>query len=261
MIRKDLIRLGCAGALALALTAWMTMLPCPSLAAEAALASGAEDKAEYVGAQQCASCHDKAAKKFGLTTHGRQAVSGNEKAGEGCESCHGPGSLHVQGGGDLKKIIRKPVEACFKCHSDKKLEFSMMYRHPVPDGKMTCGDCHALHDAQHKTTALKRQQEVCLRCHQEMKGPWTFEHEPVTREACTTCHAPHGSANPKLVVERDYNLCLKCHYAGAQFQSIGHYAHRRALNPAQTAGPPASNCSGCHRAVHGSNFSKELRMQ
>jgi predicted CXXCH cytochrome family protein len=81
----------------------------------------------------------------------------------------------------------------------------------------------------------------------------------VMREGCTTCHNPHGSINIKLLTERDYNLCLRCHMH-SRYQSIGHYAHKRAINPA-SLGPRLTNCTGCHRAVHGSNYSREFRTE
>jgi predicted CXXCH cytochrome family protein len=83
----------------------------------------------------------------------------------------------------------------------------------------------------------------------------------VEHDGCSVCHNPHGSVNTRLLVERDYNLCLKCHYSN-QYQSVGHYAHRRALNPASIDPTGRTSlCTGCHRGVHGSNFSKELRTQ
>ena len=40
-----------------------------------------------------------------------------------CESCHGPGSLHVQGGGDRAHIVRNTPEArCRECHVPPHIE-------------------------------------------------------------------------------------------------------------------------------------------
>ena len=50
----------------------------------------------------------------------------------GCETCHGPGSLHVQSGGGAGTIVnpRKSPETCFQCHLDKRGEFSLPHTPP-----------------------------------------------------------------------------------------------------------------------------------
>ena len=81
-----------------------------SLAAQPALARDPDEKgatqkdaAKYVGADVCKTCHEEIYKKhFELTPHFQTTLEG----GHGCESCHGPGSAHVEGGGDITKIIR-----------------------------------------------------------------------------------------------------------------------------------------------------------
>lgn len=214
--------------------------------------------AEYAGTESCETCHEKEVKGFKGTSHGMRFIEdGSDK---GCESCHGPGSLHVESGGERATILRGNEAACYTCHQRVRGEFAQQFRHPVPEGRMGCSDCHDMH-APHDADTELVQKETCLKCHQEFRGPWTFEHEPVEHDGCSVCHNPHGSFNNRMLKERDYNLCLKCHYS-TQYQGIGHYAHRRALNPINVdpTGRYAT-CLGCHRAVHGSNFSKELRTQ
>src|SRR3990167_11264 len=172
--------------------------------------------AKYVGTETCATCHEKQYEEFRLSTHARIAVEGEtEGVAQGCEMCHGPGSIHAENGGGRGTMVnpRKNPEICFTCHMDKKMEFRLPYRHPVLEGKMSCADCHNLHgvDARPWTaTSMDDANEVCFKCHKDKRGPFTWEHQAL-RDGCTTCHKVHGSITDKMLVARDANLCLRCH--------------------------------------------------
>src|SRR5579864_773159 len=57
---------------------------------------------QYVGVDTCKTCHEDLYKKsFENTPHFKTTLLD----GYGCESCHGPGAAHVEGGGDVTKII------------------------------------------------------------------------------------------------------------------------------------------------------------
>lgn len=217
--------------------------------------------AKYVGMDTCATCHEKQVKDFKLTQHARIHIPGEGERveGQGCESCHGPGSLHVDAGGGRGKFIVNPgknPEACFQCHLDKNAEFSLQHHHPVKEGKMSCADCHDVHgDDIHKPKEflLSRTNETCAKCHREQARPHVFEH-PALREGCTTCHNVHGSINAKMLVERDANLCLKCHSeVGAPGTIVVNEDHRSRLQQ--------GTCwsAGCHTGIHGSNINNHLR--
>src|SRR5689334_9354922 len=78
--------------------------------------------AQYVGIDVCKTCHEDLYKKnFETTPHFKTTLEG----GHGCESCHGPGSEHVEAGGDVSKIIRFSTlskdevnKRCLSCHGD-----------------------------------------------------------------------------------------------------------------------------------------------
>ncbi|MBI4245352.1 MAG: hypothetical protein HY606_14785 [Planctomycetes bacterium] len=216
--------------------------------------------AENVGSSKCANCHEKQFSEHKYTLHGRIfETSKSPVAAEGCESCHGPGSLHVMSEGDKTKILKGDWRACYQCHSDKKAEFSLQYHHPVPEGRVGCNSCHgSLHSPAEVTRENTKDNNTCFNCHKEMRGPWVFEHEAV-QEGCSNCHKVHGSINKKLLTERDFTLCLKCHYQ-SKYAAEGHYSHRRAMN-VTVLGAKYSQCQGCHKAIHGSNFSKEFRTE
>ncbi len=214
--------------------------------------------ATFVGSKACAECHDELVRDFKTASHARLEAKGKNAIQAGCEACHGPGSIHAKAGGGRDNIInpKKSPEICFNCHLDKRGEFQLAFRHPLPEGKMTCGDCHDPHKGEILAAgAHAAQNESCLKCHQAQRGPFVFEHEAI-REGCTLCHKPHGSVNAKLLTERNASLCLKCHFrqqSGAGNVLIGGWDHTAALQ--------MGTCwsAGCHEAVHGSHVSSSLR--
>ena len=214
--------------------------------------------AAFVGSSACEQCHEEITRGFKTATHARLLARGENAKNVGCESCHGPGSLHDQAGGGRGNIInpRKSAETCFQCHLDKRGEMNLPYSHPVLNGKIGCGDCHDPHKGpaiMGGGTSLASEQQTCAKCHLAQRGPFVFEHEAV-REGCTTCHTVHGSVNAKLLAQRNANLCLKCHMQTLSAAvTIGGVGHNANLNK--------GTCwtAGCHEAVHGSQVSTKLR--
>ncbi|HVV02356.1 MAG TPA: cytochrome c3 family protein [Verrucomicrobiae bacterium] len=211
----------------------------------------------YVGNQACMDCHADIIRRFNASAHARiHPENGAMPSESGCESCHGPGSKHIQAGGGRGKFIVNPGKdptSCFQCHLNVEAEFHLPQHHPVLEGRMNCAQCHDPHgpDIMKPASglAMARLNENCAQCHREQTRPFVFEHEAL-REGCTVCHNPHGSINQKLLVQNDPNLCLKCH-AQAQTQPgeiyIGNVPHTALLRQ--------GTCwtAGCHTAVHGSN--------
>lgn len=234
--------------------------------------------AKYIGSKECEQCHDKIYRDFATADHARLIAEGRNGLNAGCESCHGPCSIHSDSGGETKPPYsftsgrprtgsygaglavepgRSKETVCFQCHADVRGQFDLPNHHPVPEGELGCTDCHSPHKGSIHMgggTSLLSENESCFRCHAEQRGPYVFEHE-ATREGCTTCHTPHGSVNPKLLTVRNANLCLKCHFqqiSGSQLL-IGGSDH--------TTRVQQGTCwtAGCHEAVHGSRVSPSLR--
>jgi len=235
--------------------------------------------AKYIGSSECEQCHDEIYRGFKTADHARLMTAGPNAKDVGCESCHGPCSLHSDSGGDVKPPYSftpgrqqtaglggltpglspsRPKETvCFQCHADVRGQFELPSHHPVPEGRMTCILCHSPHKGSARaggSTALLAQEENCLQCHPAQRGPYVFEHEAL-REGCTTCHTAHGSVNAKLLTERDSNLCLKCHFQQVKNGAIliGGSDHTVRLQQ--------GSCwtAGCHEAVHGSRVNPSLR--
>jgi predicted CXXCH cytochrome family protein len=234
--------------------------------------------AKYIGSKECEQCHEKIYRDFATADHSRLIASGPNALHAGCESCHGPGSLHSESGGEVKPpysftagrprttsypgdVPVEPARAtetvCYQCHSDVRGKFSVPNHHPVPEGKMSCIDCHPPHKGPAYAgggTSLLSQNESCLRCHAAQRGPYVFEHEAM-REGCLACHNAHGSINAKLLSVRDSNLCLKCHFQRVNAGRILIGGSDHTLRVRQ------GTCwsAGCHEAVHGSRVSSSLR--
>ncbi len=225
--------------------------------------------AKYVGSKACAQCHTDQTDHFGGSTHSRLALTGADpKVGDtGCESCHGPGSMHIAAGGGAGTIInpRKSPETCFQCHLEKRGEMSLPHPHPVLAGKISCVDCHDVHKGDSVRgggASLAASTETCIRCHTQQAGPFVYQHGAIREEGCVACHSPHGSVNDKMLVARDANLCLRCHLATLNPGfNIGGYAsggaHANAVGSRLSEGTCWS--ANCHEDVHGSNVNASLR--
>src|SRR5678815_4994760 len=103
--------------------------------------------AEFVGSKSCADCHGQITKNFVTATHAKLKANGPNAENIGCESCHGPGSVHNESGGARNTIINpnKSPDVCFQCHLDIRGKFNLPHSHPVIAGKVSCSDCHDPH--------------------------------------------------------------------------------------------------------------------
>src|SRR5438105_11827421 len=59
---------------------------------------------QYVGSDACVACHEDVAGKIADSAHGKLAEE-SAPARRGCEACHGPGSNHVNSGGDKSLLF------------------------------------------------------------------------------------------------------------------------------------------------------------
>jgi DmsE family decaheme c-type cytochrome len=190
----------------------------------------------------CLSCHTGGPRDHWLgSVHQRNGLS--------CSDCHNPMSKFSVEGTMAKISIS---DTCAQCHKDIRLQFNRRSHMPLPEGQMSCDDCHNPHGALTepllKTNTVN---ETCWQCHAEKRGPFLFEHPPV-RESCVNCHTPHGSNQNTLLVAPIPILCQQCHasnnHAGALQTRQG---TANGSNPeGQIMG---RGCLTCHANIHGSN--------
>ena len=226
--------------------------------------------AEFVGNKKCSECHSDITKNFSTATHNRIVLANASAGSTGCESCHGAGSLHVAAGGGRGTIInpRRSPDTCFQCHLDKRAQFSLPNTHPVLAGKISCADCHDVHEGnaiRGTGAALERMNDTCTRCHIAQKGPFAFEHNAIKEGGCVACHNPHGSVNQRMLVARDQNLCLRCHLE-SPVPGAANVGQLNANTILQTGHAHDSDIqrgacwsAACHEALHGSNADNLFR--
>ncbi|HEV2279048.1 MAG TPA: DmsE family decaheme c-type cytochrome [Acidobacteriaceae bacterium] len=224
-----------------------------SAPAEKATASSSD----FVGQETCATCHEEVVKKFGATNpHTRLAL---EHSGKGvtCESCHGPGKAHVDGGGDVTKIRRfdklstKEVdETCLGCHGGAHPNFE---RSEHAKQGIGCTSCHSVHASTTPEHLLKAEQpKLCFQCHTDVKPAFSQPFHHRVEEGlinCSDCHDPHGTFNKKnLRATADQNaICTKCHS-----ETAGPFAYEHPV--VKTEG-----CTSCH-SPHGSPNARLLNV-
>jgi DmsE family decaheme c-type cytochrome len=190
----------------------------------------------------CLGCHAGGAREYwGGSVHQRADMS--------CSDCHNPMQKASAEGLEAKNSIN---ETCANCHRDIRAQFNRRSHMPLPEGQISCVDCHNPHGS--RTAPLLKTNtvnETCYQCHAEKRGPFLFEHPPV-KETCLNCHTPHGSNQQTLLFEPIPFICENCHT---------NELHMNKLNTTESLATGAHpdermlgrGCLTCHANIHGSN--------
>lgn len=158
------------------------------------------------GVEGCIRCH--AGVRMTLmakTVHGNKENPHTPYAVHGCESCHGPGSLHVsraRGGVGFPALLafrqwestELHNEACMRCHGKDMGELSgMTWKGSLHQTRgMTCVYCHQSHVASDKMKDQKLQKERCSKCHSSKIAAHKEVDEPLETTKCSACHDVHN---------------------------------------------------------------------
>jgi predicted CXXCH cytochrome family protein len=234
--------------------------------------------------QNCEGCH---ATGLSITKNDDgEFVSGSKELGISCESCHGPGDLHVsEGGGKARHIVNPEYlatdrgnEVCGQCHirvinkgGESGADFETEYpciidgdeitpfipgkilanyiEETTSDGKPTAGYWN-----DNDTATLGENvsgNNHSKQHHQQYQDLTKSHHYNYAGLKCYTCHEPHGSGisdTPQLLRESDNNkLCINCHGDFAKtMKKDGELRNKHAKHLYSSSEVGGSLCAGCH---------------
>ena len=225
--------------------------------------------ANYIGTDNCLSAchdHDRIRRDFEASTMGAQMSSTSGMPIVDCETCHGPGSLAIEGitpgkvAEDAARgikteckhdtfidIMELPPTAqsliCLKCHTANatfNLHDWNAGAHAIED--VSCVDCHNVHMGPDLISSPKDIKDMCFECHESTRAEFMLRsHHPVMENKvfCNNCHDPHGTVGEKLTrADTVRETCTKCH---AEYRGPYTYEHADLTE----------DCLECHRS-HGS---------
>lgn len=182
-----------------------------------------------------------------------------------CTSCH---SIH-RSPTQKALLAKNQTNLCYDCHAPVRAQFNMPSKHRVNEGVMTCTDCHNPHGTPAPTWRMSARprmvehalvnEQPCLKCHTEFRGPFLFEHAAVRVDGCESCHQPHGSVNARLLRRPVLmTICLECHNGAGNLGRQGDGIDLQSPSH-NMADPRYRNCTTCHVRVHGSNADRLFR--
>jgi DmsE family decaheme c-type cytochrome len=189
--------------------------------------SGMAMEAEYIGAETCVTCHDDVEEHLALTPHGSDAFA--ELSDQGCESCHGPGSLHMDDPENpayqlqmTRWTPQRQAEACLTCHADDQPRFAASEHARTG---MSCTGCHSVHgdsgwtydgddDSPFATSRISGPSAMCAECHLDVAADFELTERHRLQEGildCTSCHDPHAPATRVRLGSFKQDACVECH--------------------------------------------------
>ena len=223
--------------------------------------SSAPVDATVVGTKVCVTCHAASAQLYDHTLMGR--IAKTQKGKLECESCHGPGSAHVNAGGgrgvggiisfrpeDQSRTAEENNAICLACHERGD---RTNWHGSVHDTRgLMCTNCHTVMKQVSRKSQLKTafEPDTCFQCHKDRRAQlFRSSHMPVRegKMVCSDCHNPHGSFTEALLKKDSINdTCYTCH---AEKRGPFLFEHL----------PVRENCDNCHDP-HGSVNNASLKL-
>lgn len=157
------------------------------------------------GAADCLRCHSgENIRAIQSSPHGNTE--------HGCESCHGPGSIHISrahGGRGFPPLTQfgrgsdaapreEQLQACLDCHSEEGASARVIgFIGSAHDRRtINCSTCHAAHAEFDPMAEQEQQFATCNRCHRRhLQTHPRFEDKSIDFDAlkCSTCHDVHAA--------------------------------------------------------------------
>lgn len=242
------------------------------------------DRRTPMAARGCESCHGPGDRHLEIVSEGEEAgglisfaglsAESRETENRVCLQCHQGGALiHWQTSmhaadtlacTSCHKIHRPHLEldratqseVCVKCHHAIRADIYRASTHPIREGNVVCTDCHNAHGSAGPTSLKELSvNENCYRCHAEIRGPFLWEHYPVS-EDCSLCHRVHGSNHAALLTKSPPFLCQQCHQ-DVRIEGQRHVRRFFDFDFSDTQRRSrfvlGEGCMNCHSQVHGSN--------
>lgn len=161
------------------------------------------------GSETCRECHGSEKDKLlAARAHGDPNILHSPYAEKGCESCHGPASLHVsraRGGAGFPALLSfgdrntrpEQTAACLNCHANDmgKRKGIDWPGSPHDTPRMTCVSCHRIHAAEDAVSNRDGQLTVCARCHRKTVAEHRESVRRFDRLKCSACHKVHRAGN------------------------------------------------------------------
>lgn len=164
------------------------------------------------GTESCLRCHsgDKI-KAIQASPHGDGDNPHSPAAQHGCETCHGPGSIHISrahggrgfppltsfGRGSSSSPREEQLGACLQCHSGNEAGVEDIgFVGSAHDRRtINCSTCHKAHVDPDPMRDRAQQATTCYRCHRRQKEEHPrFEDKAIDFDtlSCWTCHDVHA---------------------------------------------------------------------
>ncbi|MGE3174060.1 MAG: cytochrome c3 family protein [Planctomycetota bacterium] len=208
---------------------------------------------DYVGAAECARCHERQHRRF---LSGAHAVVLEHAALPGCETCHGPGRAHAESAdNDLGAITMPKALApaaqtafCARCHQDQIERHGGDLPGLLQSGR-TCTECHEIHGR--PDAGPLPGVRFAARAHADAVSDAAGSAE------CAACHPIRDallrqSAHRDLAADARGDGCERCHGHGVLHADARGEA--RLITRPDRAADGVATCRSCHPEVDAVRF-------